>query len=55
MKQWYEELFTNYADKYEKEIFTQGTMGEVDFIEKEINKDKNCKSWILAVEPVDTQ
>lgn len=43
MKQWYEELFTNYADKYEKEIFTQGTMGEVDFIEKEINKDKNCK------------
>lgn len=43
MKQWYEELFTDYADKYEKEIFTQGTMGEVDFIEKEINKDKNCK------------
>jgi len=43
MKQWYEELFTNYADKYEKEIFTQGTLGEVDFIEKEINKDKNCE------------
>ena len=43
MKQWYEELFTNYADKYEKEIYTQGTMGEVDFIEKEINYDKNCK------------
>lgn len=25
-----------YADKYEKEIFTQGTIGEVDFIEDEI-------------------
>ncbi|BDZ69881.1 class I SAM-dependent methyltransferase [Methanobacterium petrolearium] len=43
MKQWYEELFTNYVDKYEKESFTQGTMGEVDFIESEINHDKNCK------------
>lgn len=43
MKQWYEELFTNYADKYEKEIFTQGTIGEVDFIISEINQDKNYK------------
>jgi len=43
MKQWYEELFTNFADKYEDESFTQGTLGEVDFIEKEINYDKNCK------------
>lgn len=43
MKQWYEELFTNYADKYENESFTQGTKGEVDFIEKEINHNKNCK------------
>ena len=43
MKQWYEELFTNYVDKYENESFTQGTMGEVDFIEKEINQNKNCK------------
>lgn len=43
MKQWYEELFINYVEKYENELFTQGTMGEVDFIEKEINKDKNCK------------
>lgn len=25
MKQWYEELFTNYADKYENEEFTKGT------------------------------
>ncbi len=43
MKQWYEELFTNYADKYEKEVFTQGTIEEVNFIEKEIGKDKDCK------------
>ena len=43
MKQWYEELFTNYANKYENEAYTQGTLGEVDFIEKEINYDKNCK------------
>ncbi|WP_414470183.1 class I SAM-dependent methyltransferase [Methanobacterium sp. ACI-7] len=43
MKQWYEELFTNYANKYENEVFTQGTIGEVDFIENEINKDKNIK------------
>ncbi len=43
MKKWYQELFTNYAEKYENEVFTQGTMGEVDFIESEINQDKNCK------------
>jgi len=43
VKQWYQELFSNYAEKYEAEIFTQGTLGEVDFIEKEINYDKNCK------------
>ncbi|MGI6483008.1 MAG: class I SAM-dependent methyltransferase [Methanobacterium sp.] len=43
MSRWYKELFTNYADKYEDESFTQGTIGEVDFIEKEINWNKNCK------------
>jgi len=35
MKQWYEELFQDFADKYDREIFTSGTAGEVDFIEKE--------------------
>jgi 2-polyprenyl-3-methyl-5-hydroxy-6-metoxy-1,4-benzoquinol methylase len=39
-KQWYELLFENYADNYDKEIFTQGTIGECDFIEKEINFNK---------------
>lgn len=41
MKQWYEELFTNYAQKYDEENFTKGTLGEVDYIEKEIGFDKN--------------
>jgi ubiquinone/menaquinone biosynthesis C-methylase UbiE len=38
-KSWYEELFANYADQYDKESFAQGTLGEVDFIEKEIGLD----------------
>jgi len=42
-KQWYEELFENFGEKYEKESFTEGTLGEVDFIEKEINYDKNIR------------
>jgi len=40
MKQWYEELFHDFADKYDRESFTAGTIGEVDFIEKEINFNK---------------
>lgn len=40
MKHWYEELFENYANSYENESFTQGTQGEVDFIEKELNHNK---------------
>ncbi len=43
MKQWYEEFFENYAETYDKETFTQGTIGECDFIEKEINHDKTTK------------
>ena len=43
MKQWYESLFDNYARTYDSEIFTQGTIGECDFIEKEINYDKSLK------------
>ena len=43
MKQWYEELFENYAETYDTEVFTKGTMGECDFIEKEINYDKAAK------------
>lgn len=40
MTQWYEELFKNYGKKYDQECFTQGTMGECDFIEKEIDFNK---------------
>lgn len=42
-KQWYEILFENYGKKYDKECFTQGTVGEGDFIEKEINYNKDLK------------
>ena len=43
MKQWYEALFENYANKYEKEVFTKGTKGECDFIEKEIKYNKDLR------------
>ena len=43
MKQWYEEFFENYALKYENESFTKGTIGECDFIEKEIGYKKDTK------------
>lgn len=43
MKQWYQELFENYGRKYDNESYTQGTSGECDFIEKEINHNKNIK------------
>ena len=40
MKQWYEELFENFAQNYDAEEFTKGTIGECDFIEKEIDYNK---------------
>lgn len=43
MKQWYEALFENYAQKYDKECFVQGTLGECDFIEEEINRNRSLK------------
>ena len=43
MKQWYESLFENYAHKYDKESFTQGALGECDFIEQELACDKSLK------------
>lgn len=42
-KQWYESLFENYAVKYDNECFTQGTVGECDFIEAEMNSDTTLK------------
>lgn len=43
MKQWYEELFENYGMGYDNEGFTQGTIGECDFIEKEIAHNRERK------------
>lgn len=43
MKQWYESLFENYGEKYDNEVFTQGTLGECDFIETEIAFNKQLK------------
>ncbi len=40
MAQWYETLFENYGKSYDKEPFTQGTPGEVDFVERELNADR---------------
>lgn len=42
-KQWYETLFENYGKKYDNEIFTQGAVGECDFIETELKSDKSLK------------
>lgn len=42
-KQWYEELFENYGKTYDKESFTQGTIGECDFLEQELNFNKSLK------------
>lgn len=42
-KQWYESLFENYGQKYDNESFTQGTVGECDFIETELNYNKSLK------------
>jgi SAM-dependent methyltransferase len=43
MKQWYEKLFENYGLKYDNETFGQGTIGECDFIEKEIEYNKDTR------------
>jgi 2-polyprenyl-3-methyl-5-hydroxy-6-metoxy-1,4-benzoquinol methylase len=43
MSQWYEELFRDFAEKYDKENFTTGTLGEAGFIEKEISFNKSAK------------
>lgn len=41
MKPWYEELFSNYARRYDAEPFVQGTAGECDFIEGELGHDRS--------------
>ncbi len=41
MTQWYETLFANYGKSYDKEVFTQGTVGEVDFVDQELEADRS--------------
>lgn len=43
MKQWYELLFENYGESYDRETFSHGTQGECDFIEQELNYNKNVR------------
>ncbi len=40
---WFEKLFLNYANNYDKEEFTKGTLQEVDFLEQEFEFDKTKK------------
>lgn len=40
---WYESLFENYSEKYDSENFTQGTIGECDFIEMELEYNKSLR------------
>jgi 2-polyprenyl-3-methyl-5-hydroxy-6-metoxy-1,4-benzoquinol methylase len=39
--QWYEALFANFGKSYDKESFTQGTVGEVDLVEQELGADRS--------------
>lgn len=41
MTQWYESLFANFSESYDKESFTQGTVGEVDFVERELGANRS--------------
>lgn len=41
MSQWYEKLFANFAKTYDQQSFTQGTLGEVDFVERELAADRS--------------
>lgn len=40
-QQWYQTLFANYARQYDEEVYTQGTPGEVDFLEEELEHDRS--------------
>jgi hypothetical protein len=42
MTQWYETVCANFGRTYDKECFKQGTVGEVDFVEREPAGDR-CK------------
>jgi 2-polyprenyl-3-methyl-5-hydroxy-6-metoxy-1,4-benzoquinol methylase len=48
MTRWYETLFANFAGSYDKECFTQGTVGEVDFVERELGANRSKRILDIA-------
>jgi 2-polyprenyl-3-methyl-5-hydroxy-6-metoxy-1,4-benzoquinol methylase len=46
--QWYETLFANFGRTYDQESFTQGTLGEVDFVERELGSDRSRRILDIA-------
>ena len=48
MTRWYETLFANFGKTYDKECFTQGTVGEVDFVERELEGDRSKRILDIA-------
>ena len=52
-KQWYKSLFEGYGQTYDSESFTQGTAGECDFIERELDFNNLLKYWMSVAEQAD--
>ncbi|NQT39569.1 MAG: class I SAM-dependent methyltransferase [Planctomycetes bacterium] len=48
MTHWYETLFANFGRTYDKECYTQGTVGEVDFVERELEGDRSKRILDIA-------
>lgn len=48
MAQWYETLFANFGKTYDQQVFTQGTVGEVDFVERELAGDRSKRILDIA-------
>jgi 2-polyprenyl-3-methyl-5-hydroxy-6-metoxy-1,4-benzoquinol methylase len=48
MAHWYETLFANFGKTYDKECFTQGTVGEADFVERELGGDRSKRILDIA-------
>lgn len=48
MTHWCKTLFANFAKTYDREVFTQGTLGEVDFVERELGSDRSKRILDIA-------
>jgi len=42
-------LKNNYANTYDAEVFTEGTTGECDFLEKEVTLGKSLADFKLVI------